>query len=351
MLSEILERLKHENFYWNIGFYALVVAGATHFLFILLFLFLDVPLLALLNVISVGVYLYCIFGLGLKTLDTKDESLIGWLVYFELLGHGIIATLFLGLESGFQYYIYTLVFIPFFVSTYTVKIRIFRVLTAIIVILLLEVWGHHNTPFITLKSEYIESLHYMNLALVLIIIAVISYFYTINENIYRDALFEQSNTDHLTKLYNRHYINELFQNRRVRREKDPASFALLLLDVDYFKKINDSYGHRGGDEVLVKLANVLKTNVRRSTIVSRWGGEEFLIVLEEGSFAQLQELAERLRMIVEKTPMMDDPELFVTMTLGGAVSSKDESFETVFARADKALYQGKKSGRNKVVIL
>ena len=350
MRFEILERLKDENFYWNIGFYALALAGATHFLFLLVFLYLDVPFLVLLNVVSIGVYLYCIFGLGIKALDEKDESLIGWLAYFEILVHGVIATLFLGLESGFQYYIYTLVLIPFFVSTYSVKVRVFRIVTAIVVIVLLDVWGHRHAPLVVLEGDYIEFLHYMNLTLVLIIVAVISYFYTTNENIYRDTLLEQSHTDHLTDLYNRHYVSEFFKNGWHHRRHKSQKFALLLMDVDHFKRINDGYGHRGGDAVLVKLATLLKESVKRSSIISRWGGEEFLIVLEDGDLDALKEVAEHLREQVASTPMMEKEALFITMTFGGAVSGENESFEEVFERADKALYQGKNSGRNKVVI-
>jgi len=350
MHFEILERLKNENFYWHIGFYALVLAGVTHFLFLLVFLYLDLSFLVLLNIVSIGIYLYCIFGLGLKALEEKDESLIGWLTYLEILIHGVIVTLFLGLESGFQYYIYTLILIPFFVSTYTVKIRVFRIVMAIVAIVLLDVWGHRHSPFIALESGTIEFLHYMNLTLVLIIVAVISYFYSTNESIYCDTLLEQSNTDHLTDLYNRHYVSEFFKNSWRHRRHKSQRYALLLMDVDHFKKINDSYGHRGGDMVLVKLATLLKECVKHSLIVSRWGGEEFLIVLEDGSLKELKALAEHLRECVASTSMMEKERLFITMTFGGAVSGEDESFEEVFERADKALYQGKNSGRNKVVI-
>jgi len=332
------------------GFYALILAGSVHFLFIFLFIFLDIPQLVLLNIISVGIYLYCIFGIGIKTLDRKDDSLIGWLVYFELLGHGIIATIFLGLESGFQYYMYALVLIPFFVSTYSLRVRVLRILVAIVTILLLEVWGRNYVPILTLKTEILTSIHYMNLTLFLIIVSVISYLYTISGNAYRDMLFEKSNSDHLTGLYNRHYVSELFKTGLFRRKDDHNTFALLLIDADHFKRVNDVYGHRGGDEVLVKLAQLLKENIRRSAIVSRWGGEEFLIVLEEIEENELTEVAERLRSVVEKTPMREENELYVTVTLGGAVFSGGEAFEEVFARADKALYQGKQNGRNRVVI-
>ncbi len=350
MLSEILQRLKNENFYWNIGFYALVFAGLTHFLFIFLFIFLDIPQLVIVNIVSVLIYLYCIFGLALKTLDSKDDSIIGWLVYFELIGHGVIATYFLGLESGFQYYIYTLVLIPFFIWTYTLSIHLIRAVGIIIIALFLEIWGHTNNPVVELNSEYVNFLHYMNLTLVLMIIALISYFYTANSNTYQNLLFEKSNNDPLTKLHNRRYVDEIFENNMFTSKENNSSFALLLIDIDYFKKINDLYGHKCGDNVLIKLSKILKQNVRKSTIVSRWGGEEFLIVLEDSNKDELIYIAERLRIAVESTVMIQNKSIQITITLGGAVSKEDETFEMVLARADKALYQGKENGRNQVSI-
>jgi len=350
-LAEVLRRLKQENFYWNVGFYALVLAGSTHFFFIFLFLALGVPFLALLNVASVGIYLYCIFGLGFDALDEKDDRLIGWLVYFELLGHGVIATVFLGLKSGFHYYIYALVLIPFFVSSYTLKIRIFRLLGAIVVILFLEIWGVHSVPLIALKESHLDFLHYMNLIFFLLIIAFISYLYTISSNHYQEMLFERSNHDHLTNLYNRRYVSELFcYNDHSRQKKDPMRYALLLIDVDNFKQINDRYGHHGGDAVLVRLAEVLRRNVQRSAIVCRWGGEEFLIVMRGTTPDELTEIAEHLRTVIETAHTTGENGFGVTVTLGGAVSSEEDTFDEVFARADKALYFGKQNGKNRVVI-
>jgi len=349
MLSEILQRLKYENFYWNIGFYGLVLAGVTHAFFLLLFLYLHIPQLALVNVVSVAIYLYSIFGIGLRALDRKDDSTIGWLVYGELLGHGVIATLYLGLESGFQYYIYSLVLIPFFISTYSPKIRLLRAFGVIATALFLEWWGYSHPPLLALPSSVIHNLHYMNLALFLLIIATISYFYTLSGNDYRDMLFERSNRDYLTGLYNRHYLNERIKNGLVRRGAKHQSFAILLIDVDYFKKINDTYGHSSGDKVLKHLAEVLKEHIGRSAIISRWGGEEFLVLFEACSEDMLVEMAEYLRITIKQTPMLEGKERYITVTIGAAISEPKEPFESVFYRADAALYRGKEEGRDRVV--
>ncbi len=350
MRLHIVKRLENENFYWIIGFYALILAGITHFLFIFLFLFLEVSSLVTVNILSVLVYLYCIFGLATMTLETKDDSLIGWFVYAELMGHGVIATYFLGLESGFQYYIYTLLLIPFFVSTYTMPVRLLRMVGVIVVALLLEIWGQNHTPMIALNSTSLHTLHYMNLTLSLMMVAVISYLYTLHGQIYQNLLFEKSNNDPLTKLYNRRYVDEVFENERIKHRNHESTFALLLIDIDYFKKINDQYGHRCGDDVLIRLARILKEHVRDTTIVSRWGGEEFLVVLENSTENELVATAERLRRAVEDTVMYEAQSIQITVTIGGAVSHTHETFQITLSRADKALYQGKHHGRNQVCL-
>ncbi len=325
--------------------------GGDHSFFVHLSLsFLGVLSLAVVNILSVLVYLYCIFGLATMTLETKDDSLIGWLVYAELMGHGIIATYFLGSGSGFQYYIYILLLIPFFVTTYTIPVHLLRMVGVIVVSLLLEIWSQNHMPMIALGSTSLNALHYMNLTLSLMMVAVISYLYTLYGQIYQNLLFEKSNNDPLTKLYNRRYVDEMFENERIRHQDHESTFALLLIDIDYFKKINDLYGHRCGDDVLIRLACILKEHVRDTTIVSRWGGEEFLVVLENSTENELVAIAERLRRMVEDTVMHEAQSIQITVTIGGAVSQAHETFQMTLSRADKALYQGKLHGRNQVCL-
>ena len=350
MLFEILNRLKNENFYWNIGFYALIIAGITHVFFFFLFIFFQIPQLIIVNVISILIYLYCIFGLSLKTLDTKDDSQIGWFVFFELIGHSVVATYYLGLECGFQYYMYTIIFIPFFIWAYTTAIRLLRIIVVITMALALEYWGYTHPPVLYLSDADILFLHYMNLFLLLIIMAFISYFYSIYANMYQDLLFKQSNVDPLTNLYNRRYVNELSENDSTSFHKEGSHFGVLLIDIDYFKKINDRYGHKCGDRVLVELSQILNDNVRQTTIVSRWGGEEFLIVLEDTHTDELIHLGERLRSVIEKSVLIKEKQIQITVSIGGGVAYQDEYIEDVLVRADKALYYGKENGRNQVNI-
>jgi len=351
MLLEILQRLKNENFYWTIGFYVLVLAGSTHFLFILLFIYLDIPQLIIVNILSVIIYLYCIFGLALKAIDTKDDSLIGWLAYVELVGHALLATYFIGLESGFQYYMYTLAAIPFFVWTYKPIVRLIRFTGIIFFAVLIEYIGNNYSPVIVIDNTDITFLYYMNLIFTFMIVSGISYFHTANANIYQKLLLNQSNKDPLTKLFNRRYVDDFFEKKIASTSSHKGIFGLLLIDIDFFKKINDTYGHKCGDKVLIELSKVLNNNLRNSTIVSRWGGEEFLVILENTNKDELLYVGERLRSVIEKSTMIEEKGIKITITLGGAsLTKEDETFDMLLARADNALYKGKENGRNQVII-
>ena len=103
--------------------------------------------------------------------------------------------------------------------------------------------------------------------------------------------------------------------------------------------------------MLIQLSKLLNQNVRESTIVSRWGGEEFLVILENINKDELLYVGERLRSVIEKSTMIEEKGIKITITLGGAILTKeDETFDMLLARADKALYEGKENGRNQIII-
>ncbi len=153
-----------------------------------------------------------------------------------------------------------------------------------------------------------------------------------------------STTDELTGAYNRRAFNEYLSANIGRAKRYHGLFSILLLDIDNFKNINDSYGHDVGDLVLKALARVVKESVRQEDIVARWGGEEFTVLLPEtGKDAALQ-LAERLR---EKISVNDFPEIgHVTVSIGLAEFQVDDTSDSLVKRADIALYQAKDAGKN-----
>ena len=156
-----------------------------------------------------------------------------------------------------------------------------------------------------------------------------------------------SMTDPLTKLFNRNKFNDVFKKMLMRRHwEEKNSFGLIIIDIDHFKKINDTYGHQRGDQVLVVVANVLGQAIRTGDILARWGGEEFVCLLPDVDMAKTLLVAEKLRLVIENT---DIPEVGrITSSFGVSLFKENDTDESLMRRADIALYRAKENGRNRV---
>jgi two-component system, cell cycle response regulator len=166
-----------------------------------------------------------------------------------------------------------------------------------------------------------------------------------------EVLEEQATTDGLTGLVNHRTFQERFSTMLGRAERHDLSVSLLLTDIDHFKKINDSYGHPTGDEVLRRVAAILKASARKIDIVARYGGEEFALVLEGTDRAGARQLAERIRQEVEQQSFPSAKGSFNATLSIGVASYPDDAREKseIIARADQALYSAKHGGRNRTV--
>ena len=155
--------------------------------------------------------------------------------------------------------------------------------------------------------------------------------------------------DRLTKLYNREYVTARSREEKERFARDSKRFAVLMIDLDHFKMVNDTYGHLTGDTVLAEFAVLLRNTLRRSDVAARYGGEEFLALLPGTEESGARELAQRIRLNCEKTEFTtpEGKRLKVTVSIGAAIfEDTDESLEGLIHRADTALYQAKNQGRN-----
>jgi len=175
------------------------------------------------------------------------------------------------------------------------------------------------------------------------------------ENVHQ-KLIDQANRDYLTNLYNRRYFNHIAHDFISLSKREQKQFCVIMLDIDKFKRINDSFGHSVGDDVIKRLASLLIEHTRDSDIVARYGGEEFALLLpfteKEGAY----EVAQKLRQVVEqqKIAIDDTPEIIqFTISLGVTCidSAHDKDISDALNRADIALYNAKKEGRNKVVVI
>ena len=163
-----------------------------------------------------------------------------------------------------------------------------------------------------------------------------------------EDLEAQALQDSLTGLQNRRAFSQSYRRAQARMVRNKTPLCAVLLDIDHFKRVNDTYGHQVGDDVLVKLAAVLVQELRGSDEVFRWGGEEFMLLLEHTSLEAAIEVAERVRTAVEASELL--ARSTITISLGVTDIQPDETEAVIYPRADIALYTSKRDGRNRVSV-
>jgi diguanylate cyclase (GGDEF)-like protein/PAS domain S-box-containing protein len=158
--------------------------------------------------------------------------------------------------------------------------------------------------------------------------------------------------DSLTGLANRRYMESAMRTRFADFRDSQTGFGAILIDVDHFKRFNDTYGHASGDRVLRMVASTLAGNCRPFDAVGRWGGEEFLVLAGHAAVDQIGMLAERLRALVAESSLMSDGNVLrVTISLGATIARSGDDPATLLQRADELLYRSKSEGRNRVTFV
>lgn len=161
-------------------------------------------------------------------------------------------------------------------------------------------------------------------------------------------LLEMSNCDYLTGLYNRRYLDKIIQYEVKRSKRYRTKLSCILIDIDDFKKVNDSHGHAVGDKALVTLAKIIKNYARETDVCARWGGEEFCILLPDIDANNATFIAERYRCLIENYTFHDASSL--TVSIGVSEFIPNEPIDSLFKKVDDALYQAKNSGKNKISV-
>ena len=163
---------------------------------------------------------------------------------------------------------------------------------------------------------------------------------------YQQRLEILSQTDQLTKIKNRLHIDEILQKQYYRFLRNAEKCSVILIDIDFFKKVNDTYGHLSGDLVLIEFADILKKHIRNSDIVGRWGGEEFLIILPHTGIQKAKELANKLRELIINFTFTKIKT--ITASFGISELTNGIKIEQLLDNADQALYKSKKNGRDQI---
>ncbi|MEW8448471.1 MAG: GGDEF domain-containing protein [Candidatus Thiodiazotropha sp.] len=156
-------------------------------------------------------------------------------------------------------------------------------------------------------------------------------------------------TDRLTQIYNRTKFDEELKNQIAWASLTNNHFGLIMLDLDHFKEVNDNFGHDAGDAVLKKTVELLHTRIRKSDILARWGGEEFMIIAPDIDQSDLLSMIESLRSSIEK--IEHEGVGRVTASFGASIITHNDNIQSLLKRVDMALYRSKHGGRNRCTIL
>ncbi len=199
-----------------------------------------------------------------------------------------------------------------------------------------------ENPVLTDIKDNLRTSIVLLVGLYLTLMFVVSFIYYILQYLYHFTY-----TDHLTKTYNRHKFFELIKNNIYEFHRYNYMFSIILMDIDNFKSINDSYGHNKGDDVLIAFADVIQNSLRTTDHLFRWGGEEFLVLLSHCDAKVGYQVAEKLRTNIESHNFMLKNGMRVTASFGVAGYRDDSNLEMIISQADKALYHSKNTGKNR----
>ena len=329
-----------------------VMALAAHSVILLATAMAHIWLLVALNVASVVLYATALILNAHRWYVAVLGIGIG-----EVSVHAVVATAILGWSSGFHIYLLALIPLVFFFDAWTLPGRVAASLATAVGYVLLYWYAQTHAPG-DMTHPIVGFFGYTNLFVGAAVLAATSYYYgrTVShaELVLRAKnrqLDELARTDALTGLPNRREALRLTEEEEIRSIRSEGCFALVLFDVDLFKRVNDSHGHDIGDDVLREVAGRLRGTFRAQDTVARWGGEEFLAILPQTNVQGAAVAAEKARAsIAGHVFTVHGQELRLTVTAGVAVYYPGRRVTDVIKDADIALYRGKETGRNRVEV-
>lgn len=315
------------------------------------FIILDAPIMIVMNIISVITYI--------SLFKVLKKSLVTFLIvsYVEVLVHMLLATICMGWECGFQLYCFAIIPIVYYCHYFAKKtdginIHPFMLCSiAIASFIAIRVYITFYQRIYQLDSVASAIIFTLNECLVFaFIMAYMAQFSRMSFTI-EELLQHTAEYDALTGLANRYKINSIFEQLCNKNASTHSEFSVAIIDIDNFKRVNDTYGHNVGDKVLKNIAGILKNAETTGIYASRWGGEEFLVVVTgTNSLASAKNALEKIRLEVADSVVRDNNEsIKITVSCGIAIHRETDSTITTVSRADSYLYEAKATGKNKVV--
>ena len=259
-------------------------------------------------------------------------------------------------DANFNYFFFVITPITFFIFDIEKKPdRIYLIISnsAAIILLLLSEILPQKTVFIDLQDNIKTLFSILSIFSTIVSIFIVYFFYANTLKTILKELNFLANTDHLTQTYNRRTLFTEGQTLFDLSRKYSRTFTFLLFDLDHFKSVNDRYGHLAGDLILKQVSELIKSIIRKNDLFSRYGGEEFAIIFQDTSTESAIKTAHKLRRAVEDHPFTIPDEISPKVTISIGVSFRTDqhhTFDELVQAADKALYEAKELGRNRVVI-
>lgn len=339
-----------ELYLYLVSLLAMAFAAGAHILLFFFMLLNHIPILPWMNVGSFIVYIIGVLLLTTKRLYAPASILLT----IEIIVYTVVATFMLGSNLYMVIYILLALVLQMIIPYASIGVRSVMIIltwaSTIAVIFLGE-----SSFLVVLSRTHAAQLSVLNISLgvvgIVVALSVGNELKKVISNYNEMRLQEfrtQANTDPLTGLYNRRYANLLFEKMQV--QDMGARWCVAILDIDDFKLVNDRYGHNVGDAVLRGLTQVMRQALRRTDLVIRWGGEEFLLLLGEVNLGTAHVILDKMRRNIEETLFQTDAgPLRITVSIGVApldVKNVQKSIEM----CDERLYSGKHSGKNVVVI-
>lgn len=325
----------------SVGYVGILV----HLALIPLFYWLGFPALSLLNVLSSGLW---ISAWLMNRQGRYSPAII--LMTVEVTLHTLLVVQTVGWQAGFQYYLFAAVPFTLFNNKFDGKTIIFISIALCVEFLLLSIYTADRPSNPLLPDHLVKLLNHANIAISFTAQGVISYYFRLASIYLEQELERQAHTDPLTGLYNRRRMLDFLVQQGKLVESEGITLSVAFVDIDHFKKINDTHGHETGDLILKAVAEFIKRQLRKDDTLARWGGEEFLLLLPHTDIDGAQVLAEKIcQTVAEHTFRIGDTDYAVTLTIGLCEHQTEHPIEESIKLADIALYRGKQAGRNRVM--
>ena len=334
-------------------FFVNIFLFLSHVLLMIIYLIIGNKVMICANIVSLLVY-----SLYSLSCYKNIERYMG-IAFLEIWLHMIIGIISFGWTPCYQNWCFGIIaayFLPAFSPNNNKSVKrpfYFALIVMLSYFLLATLPPLFNISFKTELNIYLNSvLFIINNTITFTSIILFILFYTSRSNRKEIELSRKADYDELTNLYNRYALNQIGEKVSIASQNNNKNYSVAIIDIDFFKKVNDKYGHLSGDMVLKEIANQLRISSVRGMIPGRWGGEEFIIISPYNvTYNSFCNALEKLRQRVEekKFTIENDKQINLTISIGSTHIKGNVSLEEAVSKADENLYKAKELGRNKLI--